>query len=38
MKLTQGTFSFLPDLTDDEIKAQIQYAMDQQVENPYPRE
>ena len=26
MRITQGTFSFLPDLTDDEISAQIQYA------------
>ena len=29
MRLTQGQFSFLPDLTDDEIKMQIQYALDQ---------
>ena len=29
MRITQGTFSYLPDLTDDEIAAQIQYAMDQ---------
>jgi ribulose-bisphosphate carboxylase small chain len=29
MRITQGTFSFLPDLTDTEIKAQIQYAIDQ---------
>jgi ribulose-bisphosphate carboxylase small chain len=27
--LTQGTFSYLPALTDDEILAQIQYALDQ---------
>ena len=26
MRITQGTFSYLPDLTDDEITAQIQYA------------
>jgi ribulose-bisphosphate carboxylase small chain len=26
MKLTQGTFSYLPDLTDDEIRSQIDYA------------
>ena len=26
MRITQGTFSYLPDLTDDEIAAQIQYA------------
>ncbi len=25
MRLTQGTFSFLPDLTDDQIKAQVAY-------------
>ena len=29
MRITQGTFSYLPDLTDDEIKAQIQYGIDQ---------
>jgi ribulose-bisphosphate carboxylase small chain len=29
MRVTQGTFSFLPDFTDEEIKAQIQYAIDQ---------
>ena len=29
MRITQGTFSFLPELTDAEIKAQIQYAIDQ---------
>ncbi|CAM2186104.1 Ribulose bisphosphate carboxylase small subunit [Paraburkholderia sacchari] len=27
MRLTQGTFSFLPDLTDTEIRAQIDYAL-----------
>ena len=26
MRITQGTFSYLPDFTDDEIAAQIQYA------------
>ena len=25
MRITQGTFSFLPDLTDDQIKAQVGY-------------
>ena len=25
MRVTQGTFSFLPDLTDDQIKAQVGY-------------
>ncbi len=29
MRITQGTFSFLPDLTDDEIRAQIDYALEQ---------
>jgi len=27
MKITQGQFSFLPDLTDAEIKLQVQYAL-----------
>ena len=27
MRITQGTFSFLPDLTDAEIAAQIDYAL-----------
>ena len=27
MRLTQGTFSFLPDLTDEEIRRQIDYAL-----------
>jgi ribulose-bisphosphate carboxylase small chain len=26
-RITQGTFSFLPDLTDDEICAQVEYAL-----------
>lgn len=29
MHLTQGTFSFLPDLTDEQIRAQIEYALEQ---------
>ena len=29
MRITQGTFSFLPDLTDEEIRAQIEYALSQ---------
>ena len=44
MRITQGTFSFLPDLTDEEIKAQIQYALDQGwalsvefTDDPHPR-
>ena len=28
MKVTQGQFSFLPDLTDAEIGKQIEYALD----------
>ena len=28
MHITQGTFSYLPDLTDDEIAAQALYALD----------
>ena len=27
MRITQGTFSFLPDLTDDQIRRQIAYAL-----------
>jgi ribulose-bisphosphate carboxylase small chain len=27
MRITQGTFSYLPDFTDDEITAQVQYAL-----------
>jgi ribulose-bisphosphate carboxylase small chain len=27
MRVTQGTFSFLPDLTDEEIEAQVSYAL-----------
>ena len=27
MRVTQGTFSFLPDLTDEEIDAQIKYSL-----------
>ena len=44
MRLTQGTFSYLPDLTDDEIRAQVQYALDQGwpvavefTDDPHPR-
>jgi ribulose-bisphosphate carboxylase small chain len=29
MRITQGTFSFLPDLTDDQIRRQIEYALGQ---------
>ena len=44
LHITQGTFSYLPDLTDDEIKAQIQYGVDQDwavaiefTDDPHPR-
>ena len=44
MRLRQGTFSWLPDLTDDEIKAQIQYSIDNEwaisveyTDDPHPR-
>lgn len=43
-RLTQGTFSFLPDLTDAEIKKQIEYALKQGwalsvefTDDPHPR-
>ena len=31
MRITQGTFSFLPDLTDEQIEAQIAYALRQRL-------
>jgi len=44
MRLTQGTFSFLPDLTDDQIRAQIEYCLEQgwamsieYTDDPHPR-
>ncbi|HWG74412.1 MAG TPA: ribulose bisphosphate carboxylase small subunit [Acidimicrobiales bacterium] len=44
MRITQGTFSFLPDFTADEIKAQVQYAIDngwalaiEYTDDPHPR-
>jgi ribulose-bisphosphate carboxylase small chain len=44
MHLTQGQFSFLPDLTDAEIKKQIDYALSQDwavaiefTDDPHPR-
>jgi ribulose-bisphosphate carboxylase small chain len=44
MKVTQGTFSFLPELTDPEIHAQIDYALAQgwaisveYTDDPHPR-
>ncbi|NVO16381.1 MAG: ribulose bisphosphate carboxylase small subunit [Rhodoplanes sp.] len=43
-RITQGAFSFLPDLSDDQISAQIQYALDQgwavsleHTDDPHPR-
>ena len=44
MRITQGTFSYLPDFTDAEITAQLQYAIDQGwaiavefTDDPHPR-
>ncbi|MBC8077568.1 MAG: ribulose bisphosphate carboxylase small subunit [Chloroflexales bacterium] len=44
MRITQGTFSYLPDMTDDEIKAQVQYCLDndwpvsiEYADDPHPR-
>ncbi|MWA00087.1 ribulose bisphosphate carboxylase small subunit [Actinomadura sp. LD22] len=44
MRITQGTFSYLPDLTDDEIAKQIAYALDRGwpcsvefTDDPHPR-
>ena len=44
MRITQGTFSFLPDLTDDQISAQIKYCIDngwavnvEYTDDPHPR-
>lgn len=44
MRLTQGTFSFLPDLTDRQIRAQVQYALQngwavsvEYTDDPHPR-
>ncbi len=44
MKLRQGQFSFLPDLTDDDIRTQAQYAIDngwavsvEYTDDPHPR-
>jgi ribulose-bisphosphate carboxylase small chain len=44
MRITQGTFSYLPDLTDDEIRAQVQYGIDngwavsvEFTDDPHPR-
>ena len=44
MRVTQGTFSFLPDLTDEQIEAQILYALRngwaisvEYTDDPHPR-
>jgi ribulose-bisphosphate carboxylase small chain len=44
MRVTQGMFSFLPDLTDEEIEAQIHYALRngwaisvEYTDDPHPR-
>ena len=44
MRITQGTFSYLPDLTDEEILAQIRYALSngwpisvEYTDDPHPR-
>ena len=44
MKITQGQFSFLPELTDEEVKMQVQYALEQgwslaveHTDDPHPR-
>jgi ribulose-bisphosphate carboxylase small chain len=44
VRLTQGTFSYLPDLTDEQIEAQLRYALGQgwaiaveHTDDPHPR-
>lgn len=44
MRVTQGAFSFLPDLTDDDIRVQAQYCIDngwaislEFTDDPHPR-
>jgi len=44
MKLTQGTFSFLPDLTDEQIGSQVEYCLQngwavsiEYTDDPHPR-
>ena len=44
MRVTQGTFSFLPDFTDEDIEKQIKYALDngwammlEYTDDPHPR-
>ena len=43
MRLTQGTFSYLPDFTDDDIRVQAQSAIDrgwvvsvEYIDDPHP--
>ena len=44
MRVTQGTFSFLPDFTDQQIHEQVQYCIDngwavsiEYTDDPHPR-
>ncbi len=44
MRITQGTFSYLPDLSDEQIKAQVQYCINngwavsvEYTDDPHPR-
>jgi ribulose-bisphosphate carboxylase small chain len=44
MRVTQGTFSFLPDLTDEQVEAQIRYCLEhgwamsiEYTDDPHPR-
>jgi ribulose-bisphosphate carboxylase small chain len=44
MRVTQGTFSYLPDLSDEQIRAQIEYALSrgwalsvEYTDDPHPR-
>jgi len=44
VRITQGTFSYLPEFTDDEITAQVQYCLDHKwavglefTDDPHPR-
>ena len=44
MRVTQGCFSFLPDLTDEQVTAQVQYCIDngwavniEYTDDPHPR-
>jgi ribulose-bisphosphate carboxylase small chain len=44
MRITQGTFSFLPDLTDEQVRKQVDYALSKDwalgiefTDDPHPR-